>query len=60
MTGSISLVYIIFPKSECAFILLFNVLTAHPSGNEFGEGAGSSVIHMCVPLLSRVSLLKLY
>lgn len=42
--------------SEFQFILLFNVLTAYPSGDEFSEGAGSTVIHLCVPLLSRVSL----
>ena len=40
----------------CPFVLL---LSAHPGGDELGEGAGSAVIHVCVPLLSRVSLLNI-
>lgn len=37
-------------------IILFycNTSTAYPSGDDFSEGAGGAVLHVCVPLLSWV------
>lgn len=54
-TSSGTLVHAAMFVVDDPLLLPFNVSSAHPRGNDFGEGAGSPLILVRVPLLSWVS-----